>query len=222
MSRLERTRWTLALTAASVISAALSGCGSEQNAERRSGQIVKSGILTATAPGAEISKVTRGGRGPIEWGNPFPGAEEIPTLDLAIPNLPFDPLLPGGVGAPAKIFIGRADNPVDTALIYVYDHPTFGVFYVTQHLLQIPPDQAQASLERLGQPCSDEVCTGTWGLEQLRDGRTAVLAYGSPTQPGTNFVEFIDQTRNIRISVVGPPDTFEPQEAVDVANGLLP
>jgi hypothetical protein len=147
-------------------------------------------------------------------------------LVKAAKELSFAPIEPGTLGQPANIFVTRSDitSPSERFLVYVYDHPIFGVFYVQQRQLEGPREEAQASLEALGSPdwCPEgHVCPAKRSLVRLANGQTALLMLSPSTRSGTNFIEFLSPVSDVRVDVVGPPDTFEGVEAASVANLLI-
>jgi hypothetical protein len=202
------------------VAAAAAGCGAAAEREAPAAPVV-----TATNPDA-ITTIGSGAAGPIDWGKPLPETESFPELAEAAERLSFPPLQPGGLGHPAKILVTRADitSASERFLVYVYDHPLFGIFYVQQRQLEGPRDEAQASLEALGSPdwCPrGHVCPAKRSLVELANGQTALLVLSPSSRSGTNFIEFLSPVSPVRVEVVGPPDTFDAGDAATVADLLI-
>jgi hypothetical protein len=130
----------------------------------------------------------------------------------------------GSVTQPASWQRARTSPRRERFLVYVYDHPLFGIFYVQQRQLEGAREDAQASLEALGSPdwCPrGHVCPAKRSLVELANGQTALLVLSQSVGSGTNFIEFLTPVSPVRVEVAGPPDSFGARDAAAVADLLI-
>ena len=169
---------------------------------------------------------------PRPWAKPVFRANDFPTLAKAEAALKFEPLAPTKLGPPAAIYVGPVAVPVgdpDRYLVFVYDHPTFGIFYIEERKVHGSVALNQASVVSHGtmrceRPSSEvpfdgqPYCPGERSLEVLADGRKAALFLSGQA---ANSISFVDAKRGLWIDIVGPSDSFDARTAVAVANLLV-
>ena len=157
------------------------------------------------------------------WGKPIHG-DEVSTLAEAEAAIDFEPLAPTKLGHPAAIIV----NP-NQEVAFVYDHATFGIFYIRERKVDGGVALSQAAIvSQATMTCprpSSEVpfdgqprCPGRRSLEVLADGRKAALWL---TEQGANMISFVDEKRALWIDIIGQPESFDSVTAVDVANSLI-
>jgi hypothetical protein len=210
----------------------VTGCGAQGEADRAGGQQSEtaggaqqtetaSGGLTVT--GAEkITKILYGPDGSRPWAKPFVG-DEVSTLADAEAAIDFEPLAPTQLGPPAAIILTPpAAMGEDQVVVFVYDHPTFGIFYIKERKVDTSVAESQAAIEQLAtMPCpEDAFCSARNAPAVLADRRKAALQLSKDLRGG-NTIEFIDAERALWIAIVGPPETFDAVKAVAVANLLI-
>lgn len=197
----------------------LSACGSvEAGTEPAASptELTDSGSQTvATVPGLPP------GSGPdIDWDSLNSPTIGVPSVEAALPLLPFTPIVPAAeLGAPSKIIVSDPSvfSKENRGLGLRFDHPSYGRFWVTQDPLPsgISQEQLQADLESLAD-CEDRGCEGEWSLETIRGGIRGLLLIAPPH--GATAVEWYEN--GIEMSVMGPPDAFTGEEALAAANRL--
>lgn len=178
------------LTALSLVIAGLAGCAA---APRQEGP----------PPGAGP---------PINWDNPFPGGSvRLDSVTRARPLLRFEPIPPRNLGTSRSILVSNPSDPERTGMLaLVFQHPKFGRFWVLQEASQT----SQAELEAFPGHNTDPGNTATLSLVTIRGATTALLQVG----PSTTSIEWLEGT--IKVTVIGPPDSFTPDVAMAVANGI--
>jgi len=208
----------------------VTGCGAQGEADRADGQ--QSGTASAqtetasgglTVTGTEkITKIAHGPLGSRPWAKPFEG-DEFSTLAEAEAAIDFEPLAPTQLGPPAAIIVfPPAPTVEDRYLVFVYDHPTFGIFYIKERKVDTSVAESEAAIEQRGtMPCPEGAfCSARRAPAVLADRRKAALQLSKDLQGG-NTIEFIDAKRALWIEIVGPPDSLDAEKAVAVANLLI-
>jgi hypothetical protein len=155
------------------------------------------------------------------WAKPFEG-DEFSTLAEAEAAIEFEPLGPIQLGPPAAIIVFPPARTVeDRYLAFVYEHPTFGVFYIKERKVGVSVADSEAAIEQLAtMPCpAAATCSHNHAPAVLADGRKAALKLSKDLQGG-NSIEFVDAKRALWIEIVGP-DAFDAAKAVAVANLLI-
>lgn len=183
----------------------------------------------------------------INWGDPIPDGERV--SDVAALALPFTPIEPTGLGDALKI---EATPPTikvgEQAIIWVFDHPTLGTFWVSEQLGD--PAAAQAEFEALAsQPkegCTEEstsnndevfgdgsgpaiVCYfGHHRFAKLSDGTPVFVTSGENTTAVHWFEELApadsdalpEQLKQaaIEVVVIGPSSTLTESDALTAAD----
>jgi hypothetical protein len=209
----------------------VTGCGAKGEPDGAAGQQAEtasgtqqtetaSGGLTVT--GAEkITEVFHGPLGSRPWARPFVG-DEVSTLADAEAAIDFEPLAPTQLGPPAAIILTPpAAMGEDQVVVFVYDHPTFGIFYIKERKVGVSVADSEATIEQLGSmPCPEgATCSHKNAPAVLADGRGAALKLSKDLQGG-NSIEFVDAKRALWIEIVGP-DSLDAAKAVAVANLLI-
>jgi hypothetical protein len=149
--------------------------------------------------------------------HPFAGnGTQVADLKEAAPYLAFAPVVPIGLGPPAKFFIsGTKPDWSARSLLWVYEQPVYGRFSVTEAISEL----TQASIDSMtNNPthCSiDSVVT-------LRGGTRAAVSVGNPAASGsgasTTSITWLDH--GLLISALGPRDTFTKGHAIKVAEAI--
>lgn len=211
--------------AAIVAVLAVAGCGDQSEPARESGRQIdtKTGGLTVTGT-EKITKILHGAIPPPRpWAKPVFRANDFPTLAKGEAAIKFEPLAPTKLGPPAAIYVGPTAVPVGDLrrfIVFVYDHPTFGIFYIEERKVHGSVALNKASIVGLGTCPPGWRCPARRSLAVLADGRKAALLL-SPDKWGANSIAFIDAKRALWIDILGPPDSFDARKAVAVANLLV-
>jgi hypothetical protein len=217
----------LAVRQAAIVGVFLvTGCSAQSESDRVGGQQTEtargaqqtetaSGGLTVTGT-EKITKILHGPLGSRPWARPFEG-DEFSTLAEAEAAVEFEPLAPTQLGPPAAIISSGS-----RFLVFVYDHPTFGIFYIKERKVDTSVAESQAAIEQLASmPCPEGAfCSARRAPAVLADRRKAALQLSKDLQGG-NSIEFVDAKRALWIEIVGPPDSFDAATAVAVANSLI-
>jgi len=201
------------------------GCSAQNESDRAGGQQIETASGGLTATGAQHLTELRPSAIPPSrpWGKPVHG-DEVSTLAEAEAAIDFEPLAPTKLGHPAAIIV----NP-QHELAFVYDHPTFGIFYIREQPIGGAVGVSEATIEkRATMPCprpSGDVphegpgrCNWDNSLEVLADGRKAALWL---TDQGANTIEFVDEERALWIHIIGQQESFDSATAVEVSNLLI-
>jgi hypothetical protein len=175
----------------------LAGCA-------RGGGVVK--------PGAASDQP--GGSTP-DWNNPLASLGVV-VVDAAAaaPLLPFSPVTPSSkMGVPIKVVTTdphRIDQS-ERSIVWLFNDPAGGVFWVAEGLTQV----SQSQLEKEATGCDHSSgCEGEWSVTHIRNGVTALLISG----PTATSVTWLDD--GVRYDVLGPAQTFSPDDAVAEANDV--
>jgi hypothetical protein len=150
----------------------------------------------------------------IDWDRPM-GTEglQIPDADAAKDLLAFSPMVPSdSLGAPTAVWLS---NPSFEALqgreiIFVYDHPKYGQFFVEEQVSQT----TQAHLEALAVCDHASGCEGKWTLIDLQNKSKGVLV------EGPRYTGLIWLSGGIRVNALGPSGSFTGSDAIAVANSV--
>ncbi len=174
------------------------GCGANETRERERSQA--SGETTArvsgssTEPSTTTAPAYRLDFTLFDTEHPDPGMVRVESIAAAASVISFAPEVPPELGPPAGIFVSRPEIAIvarDRAILLRYDHPMYRLFVVSEARPQIPPREAQATLERLAAGCADGSCAGNWSVVTLADGSAAVLSTGPGSEKQkTNFIAF--------------------------------
>ncbi|MDQ3857430.1 MAG: hypothetical protein M3327_03140 [Actinomycetota bacterium] len=204
-----------------------SGCGASEASERKpsqaSGQMVPSVSDSSNEPATTTTPAYSLDFTLFDAERPDPGTVRAKSVAAAASVISFTPEVPPELGPPVGIFISRPEIfPADRSVLLRFEHPMYGLFVIREARPQIPPPEAQATLERLAAGCADGSCGGNWSVVTLADGSRAVLSTGPGSeQQKTNFIAFVDFNNGLRFDIMGPPETFSGEEAVAVANAFV-
>jgi len=167
------------------------------------------GLFIALAGGAAfvtvIIHLPRTCEGPSpQWDNPYASAGiEVADVNEAAPYLAFTPLVPRALGPATKLFVGGNKPDMSAkSLIWVYEPPVSGPFWVTESISEI----TQASINSMtNNPtgCSKE------SVVMLQRGIRAAVLVG-----GTTSIMWLDH--GLLIDVLG--SGFTKEHAIELAN----
>ena len=171
---------------------------------------------TAFVTGIVRLPITCEGPSPA-WDSPFGAAgTQVADLKEAAPYLAFTPVIPRGLGSPAKFFIG-GNTPDMSArgLIWVYEQPVYGRFWVKESIAEVVQTQNWIeSMRNNPTGCSNE------SVVTIRGGTTAALSVGNPAASGsgssTTSIMWLDH--GLLIVALGPKGSFTKDHAIEVAN----
>jgi len=155
----------------------------------------------------------------ISWDGPLGApARAVSSIDEAKELLPFTPLVSAGLGDPCEILVSRV-RPHQ--FVQRFDHPSIGIFHVTQTPLEVTPERAERTLRGMAGPCARQGCEGAWSLVRLEAGRPGLLVTGKGIELAVHNLVFNDPAREIQVVIQRPPATFSGTEAIAVANAFL-
>lgn len=118
-----------------------------------------------------------------------------------------------GLGDPARVVITKpaATEPQLRALGYVFDHDKYGRFWIVEMITQI----GEKDLRELAEcRLEDRTECSPRSIVTLDSGTVAVLIEG----PVSSYVTWL--RGEVRFEVLGPVETFSPEEALSVANSV--
>jgi hypothetical protein len=214
----------------------------------RSSTLAATLVATALLIGCASPEAPTAAAGPeIDWDNPIPDGLNVSDVDAA--PLPFTPIEPSGLGTAKEIVTTPSDVSVrGQAIIWVFDHPTFGTFWLSEQL----GNQTAASAEFKAlatQPkegCVEETSPGAeeqfgegagpaivcyFGRHEFAEtasGREVFVTSGETSTAVHWFVELtaaekdslkgVVESPAIEMVVIGPSSTFKVEDAMAAAN----
>jgi hypothetical protein len=143
-----------------------------------------------------------------DFSAPVPNSETASDLDSAVALLPYEPLVPKGLGQPSRILVSRADTfaPADRAIGFVYDTPDFGRVDVVEHLQSISPQEYDAENKALLAENGKPTTHGSVQIINVRDGQQALI---TTSEDGKLSEIFWLERSNLEISILGPSLTSD-------------
>lgn len=147
----------------------------------------------------------------IAWDEPIFNATQTSRAEKAEPHLAFRPSTPEELGTPARILFTRpeAAQRSDRILSLEYRNERYGRFLALEAMSQTN----EAELAGIAAQCQEATgCEGEMWVETLDDGSLALFIRG----PTAASVTFLDGA--VRFDLIGPPDTFTPDRARELAN----
>ena len=149
------------------------------------------------------------------WGDdPYHGGGvRVADLNEATPYLAFRPVVPRALGSPAKFFVnGNKPDMTAKSLIWVYDQPVYGRFWVNESVAQT----SQAWIDSLANNPTD--CSVN-SVVTLRGGTRAAVLVPNPAagdSSGAASITWLDH--GLLLDVLGFTDSFTKDRAIQVAN----
>jgi hypothetical protein len=95
----------------------------------------------------------------------------------------------------------------------MYNHQTYGRFWVVESIAEITQDQLEGLTQHNGDPGN----RATLSLVKLANGATALAIDGDTA---TSVEWLVDAKREVDIVVVGPNRSFSVESATDIANKI--
>jgi hypothetical protein len=172
---------------------------------------------------------------PGVWRNPL-GRDGADVDSVANVNLPFDPVVPTGLGEAERIVVSRPRRVAarDRAIAWVYRQPQ-GRFFVLQRLTQrtqrqlldlaVPPGTLNdCAPSDPGAPLPPTGCRPRGHhVAHLTDGRTGIVVWGRSVtsltwlQPAEGLRDEIHRRWQLEIEIMGPADELTVAEALHIA-----
>jgi hypothetical protein len=152
---------------------------------------------------------------PTDWNaDPFEGlAHQNPaSREEARTLLPFEPIAPASLGAPALISVANAGtDPPDVELALVYRDPTLGTIWIRE-------DSSGLDQQAIDDATSADLC---WccvvHTSVVLDGGQRATVLRQPVV-GATSVWWIQN--GVFMSIAGPPDELSPETAVALASEM--
>jgi hypothetical protein len=177
----------------------LSGCANAQPIEQGA-------TTTSRGPGVDAPS--------IDWENPING-EVVNDLTALDGKLPFDPVEPGGLGAPTKILVGPvgSDN-ASLVVAFLYESSDAGLVVVKEHLPDVPAKEYESANRQLLELNGQPNVHGSFEIVTIRSGAEALIT--TSEDASTSSIFWLED--GIEFIVRGPG--LDRERAVQVAEKL--
>lgn len=201
---------------------------------------------TASTTTEPLAPATGAVAGP-DWDRPIAGGIEV--AGAAEAGLPFTPNEPDGLGIPVRILIPPPDavSAAETEIVWVYDHPKYGRFFLAQHVVErsttereylelssqvpgckeIPATAEDEKNFGVGVGPRIECHAGGLSLRTIRGGVSALLHEGGVTTavhwlepvsgPGMETISQRFRDPALEIVVMGPAGALSAAAALEIA-----
>lgn len=149
---------------------------------------------------------------PVDWDQPpLLAGVEVDSAGKAAEKLRFPPVFAESLGSPMHIFVDQRRNRLSKNLAIVYETPTYGRFNVMERTSPM----SQADLQSV----VDAFQAGTGCGEAKMVAITEGVRGAQITGHEANSVVWLQG--HIRFSVLGPAETFAPDESIAVAREVI-
>lgn len=149
--------------------------------------------LPSASPSPQVDKVEQ------DWSNPIAGIE-VGSREEAQKYVPFDLVVPRGLGTPEKILVTDPEltSLGDAVVAFLFETPEFGLVIVKEHLPDVPAVAYDSVNEDLLKYNELPTTHGTFSLVRVRNERQALLTTSEDEAEATIFwleggVEYIIQ-----------------------------
>ena len=177
----------------------LSACGAPLDANGKS---------ATQSPSPETSSLQQYDDVDQDWSNPIAGIR-VATTDEAQDYLPFELVIPVGLGEPQKVFVS---DPLfvtreQTVVAFLYQTQNYGLVVIKEHFPDVPVESYDKENEELLKYNGLPVTHGSFSLVSVRGGEQALLTTSEDATEATLFwlengLEFIIEGPNLDADAV--------------------